>query len=661
MIGLNDVCANVELPITSGFVSAKFHKVDTSKVKYSHLNIRIISRSRNWHALCTTITFEKIPKEGVNTGDWHLHDPVFTVKTDDVSGVTIPKLANGRFVYSNGEDLLSYVAPTNLGEGGTWIVNRGVAPGTDSGHIHAKASAPELSPVPANESFYKISHWHWLLGSNWVEQHEMSLQCVENAGTDTDVVQQLWWPALGSPQVLLYQVELFISNGGSGKKFYQTEIAVGCNGVTLLLDGSWQSLKDVKVLHDVSPGGGAGSEGWLVHEVSTEESMHRWRILSRHVKKTGTKETYVDAVSIPSSEKLDVPNPVYSSYLYEQDVGHYVWAWLSGPHNGLSLSTQLTLLRCESVGSKVAGKGAFYKMWLADRRGAMNISPLEEDTGLLKSKLNTDNAVLERPHQVRDGSIGSNDVFDVVQWEPIGGKLLHYIEHMLELAPLHQEDDNSQSSSSSNLGVSNCFFYHSRPLVPEPLVYAAELVCLLHGLKPVVMIQYDSPSDKQYRHPFVRALVRAITGVANPGILSHVSTYRSDSTLLLFRPAHKALAMALQPVGQAQALHPVPYPNYNGAQEDISREEDGQIYNSGWNGYVLGYPLHIIDTYCENFHNEMSIGNKRIVATKARREVTSYFSKHGLKRVTGENDDFDGFSRETIELVYEEAYRVASI
>ena len=50
---------------------------------------------------------------------------------------------------------------------------------------------------------------------------------------------------------------------------------------------------------------------------------------------------------------------------------------------------------------------------------------------------------------------------------------------------------------------SNTTFFTWSVLIYRPLVYAAELVCLLIGAKGVVMLQYDTPSEHQWKFPAV--------------------------------------------------------------------------------------------------------------------------------------------------------------
>lgn len=74
----------------------------------------------------------------------------------------------------------------------------------------------------------------------------------------------------------------------------------------------------------------------------------------------------------------------------------------------------------------------------------------------------------------------------------------------------------------------------------------------------------------------------------------------------MYRKNRKNLVDALLPYNQAQALHPVPYPNESEGGEDLRRDWEAQIFNSFVNGIILGYPQHFVQNYCESFHNGLS-------------------------------------------------------
>jgi hypothetical protein len=140
--------------------------------------------------------------------------------------------------------------------------------------------------------------------------------------------------------------------------------------------------------------------------------------------------------------------------------------------------------------------------------------------------------------------------------------------------------------------------------MPKALLFAAELLCVLVGAKPVAMVQYGGNSVQQTRTPLVtRMLARIVDSVAAyPSLDLAVQETRHgvDESLLIYRQSRSSTAFGLLPRGKAQALHIVPY-----LSED--EEENGgilrqQVYNSFWNGYLLGYPEEDIVTVRTHTH-----------------------------------------------------------
>jgi hypothetical protein len=169
--------------------------------------------------------------------------------------------------------------------------------------------------------------------------------------------------------------------------------------------------------------------------------------------------------------------------------------------------------------------------------------------------------------------------------------------------------------------------YHASVLIPDPLVYAAEILCLLIGSKPVTMIQFTSSTDQQWKFPLVTELSQAILHAKmfigdKFDIDYRVHEYRDSETLILYRRHRSYLVDYLLPFNQSQALHPMPYPDNDNPLPDWQK----QIYNSWWNGYVLGYPSRFIDSYCESFHNGLDYEDKKIQINKAKIAVKKHFN-----------------------------------
>jgi len=140
------------------------------------------------------------------------------------------------------------------------------------------------------------------------------------------------------------------------------------------------------------------------------------------------------------------------------------------------------------------------------------------------------------------------------------------------------------------------------------------------------MIQYTSSSDHQWKFPLVSELSQAIIHAKvflgdKLDIDYRIHVYRESETLIFYRRHRSYLVDYLLPFNQSQALHPMPYPNDDNPKSDWEK----QIYNSWWNGYVLGYPSRFVDSYCESFHNGLNDEDKKIQIIKATKKVKKYF------------------------------------
>jgi hypothetical protein len=108
-----------------------------------------------------------------------------------------------------------------------------------------------------------------------------------------------------------------------------------------------------------------------------------------------------------------------------------------------------------------------------------------------------------------------------------------------------------------------------------------------------------------------------------------INTYGTDQTLLFYRKSSQSLLHLLLPNQTAQALHIVPYPAEaaGGSPEEMKQLLKQQIFNSWWNGYVLGYPEHMIDSYCHNFHSDLSQNEKISETERAKKITMEYFQR----------------------------------
>lgn len=122
-----------------------------------------------------------------------------------------------------------------------------------------------------------------------------------------------------------------------------------------------------------------------------------------------------------------------------------------------------------------------------------------------------------------------------------------------------------------------------------------------------------SPSESQWKFPLVRELSQAIVATKNLlgdalDVKYEVFKYNKDESLIIYRTNRTWVADNLAPCcKQAQALHPLPYPDTSRLFEDNKL----QIYYAAWNGLLLGYPDYFVESYCETFHNSLDVTEKK--------------------------------------------------
>lgn len=189
-------------------------------------------------------------------------------------------------------------------------------------------------------------------------------------------------------------------------------------------------------------------------------------------------------------------------------------------------------------------------------------------------------------------------------------------------------------------GLSSCFHYHAGVGLPRPLVYAAELVCLLIGAKGVVMLQYDTPSEHQWKFPAVHDLVGRfeIARALHPELDLHskVNVYRTERSLLFYRAGAATHAAMLRPEGKAQALHVTPYVDAQSRREEGGVDDQrlmlDQVFNSWWNGHALGYPSFLVQSYCRDLGKDVATDVKEAEMNRAERLFNAHFEASGELR-----------------------------
>lgn len=499
-------------------------------------------------------------------------------------------------VYGNGKDYLSYI---EKGVGGAWIV--GATPGEDRGYAYADIEYRSNTPAG-------VSGWHWLQKTDWERHDDVRVECSSGA-----TLSRLYSIELINEDGIL---ERGILNASENKRY-----------LTLELNGVIMEVAKVKSLYEIGeevalPGEGVGTLS-KIEEASDRANGNKGWDLIFNLQEGGESRVFVpvdmpgdeDEVTwsrLPPSDKGDDVGRTIAA----AREGQYLWVFYEGPTLPHS-STRAAVVAVREVLLVCVSQGVF-RAFPSERKEAMLQEPLSADVDLILALGDT-----------LMGPDGSN--ISAISCRNLGGAddVVRGLQRHLAAV--------ERTPSASRLPA--CFFYHSSHTLPASLVYAAEIVCLMMGAKPVVMIQYATPSEHQWKFPLVQSLVRAIAATIfrereQSAVGMRVFTYRRDKTLLLYNKQREYLVHALAPKHQSQGLHPVPYPDESaGDTEQLQEEYRLQVYNSFWNGYVLGYPLHFVTTYCEDFHNPLTRDRKRRIANEAHEEVEELFRRKGLHPV----------------------------
>lgn len=121
----------------------------------------------------------------------------------------------------------------------------------------------------------------------------------------------------------------------------------------------------------------------------------------------------------------------------------------------------------------------------------------------------------------------------------------------------------------------------------------------------------------------MRELVRMVRVASLAGVPLDIAVdtheYHEDRTLVLYRTQRPYLKSLLMPQNEAQALHIVPYPNHVAAGTREAHRQ--QVYNSWWNGRILGYPEAFVRSYCSSMHVDLTDEEKQREMTRAQRDL----------------------------------------
>jgi len=576
--------------------------------------------------------------------------------------IILDERVNDRYVWTNGKEYLSYVKHDDEKldkDLGTWII--GSEPGEDNGYVYLRVNNTHtLSPIGLDGDGV---NWNWLSNKSWKEQPQMRVVCVDKYAPTARYYEVEYFDPVSqtahnsflvtdfSPYMLIEQE----TKQTVGLDYELPEsLAANQELISVFLDANtheWRPIRDLTTLltygspyaFTAKVEGQSSFTGVLINDEHAGGGA--WRLTFRKYHFTGTERQQFLQISDDDECLVEIDNNgiratnatiarfsdeqqqefarSVRNYIYETQPGDYLWLWLSDAKveaksfnyseylsSDITTKTDELLVRCVSR----LNNTLLFQLYPTDRMDAMRQTILQADTDLFTIRFDgssNDNSAMQVLLGQKEMSIHS--VF------PIGKKqVVSFLRRYIE------------TKEGRPNGMSSCYMYHAAASMPQALLYATEILCVLLGYKPLTLIQYSSPSEHQWKFPMVRELSQSI--VAAKMLLGdqldvgmRKNKYRDDETLVFYRSAREYVNQGLLPKFESQALHPLPYPDSEKPEPDWKL----QIFNAWWNGVMLGYPEYFVDSYCESFHNGLSQDERVVQMRHAKASIVRYLQSIG--------------------------------
>jgi hypothetical protein len=245
---------------------------------------------------------------------------------------------------------------------------------------------------------------------------------------------------------------------------------------------------------DDDKGGGGDGEGdsqaassQVVHLVGDEHTSHGWRLFLRVTDRDAGAELEVklslSQSGLESHLRVEtLEKSAMQAYIKKQNKkimtlseGAYLWLWFRadsetvGESRYLAFTSGNYLLKCVGKVSDDHNERYVFEYHHSHRRVAMDRTVLSLTTSLITAAWNDDTNALE--WWLDDAPLLADAVFPLGP-DPVTWLRDYLIAHEDFLAP----------------GLSSCFMYHGGLAMPEQLIYAAEIICVLIGSKPMTMV-----------------------------------------------------------------------------------------------------------------------------------------------------------------------------
>lgn len=489
--------------VSSGFVAAQY---DLSTPFTVHIKKRI-----NRPGICNTI-------ELVNTPQPNYSPLVGSSKLT----LDMKELYNGRYSYTNGQEYLSYITNSDS-DYGNWLM--GNEAGVDSGYVYITTSEAGFVPVSQEND---NSKWKWLQKGKWAEYPEMRVICADSYYADQPSSERHYFnieyfdPETNEPEQSILVPDFnpyLLAKQEGGKVGDELNYKVPSKIAKKKTDGKFAAYLNKRtnkwvLLHSFKTIAAMGTPVMVTDTTIPQEHVCVL-VKEEHAGNNGWRLSFKHA-SKPFKASANPYQPVLDEYLVEVNslgvepryrigevssslgelwwaqvaldlaavkVGDYFWTWLS-PSGGSaavhSAGIFEALIKCVAVREETQGGKtvvtSLFEYYDSDRGEVLRQTLLSRDTELVQIRT-------VKP----DGKSGSKYVAPTVQYKgrshqlhssiALGSDILAFIRSYLVNKEGHPH------------GMSSCYMYHAAVSMPQVLVYAAEILCVLIGAKPLTMVR----------------------------------------------------------------------------------------------------------------------------------------------------------------------------
>jgi hypothetical protein len=174
------------------------------------------------------------------------------------------------------------------------------------------------------------------------------------------------------------------------------------------------------------------------------------------------------------------------SYILAAQPGEYLWLWLAPSPVDPATFDFTTYIqgevddKADELLVKCVGRSnstLLFQYYPTDRLKAMKQSVLLSDTDFFSVELSGDVSSFQL--SLRHRTLALHAVF------PIGKHVISFLQRYILTKEGHPN------------GMSSCYMYHAAASMPQALLYATEILCVLMGYKPLTLVTFYATLTRQ--------------------------------------------------------------------------------------------------------------------------------------------------------------------